>query len=133
MRASVTSPRTDAVRYLAAGAAAITAALYFLIGLGVLYVGESTSATDRDPNFLFTFGAMTGITFTVTAILLYLFRSRPLWIAVIVLQVIVLAGYVGIAGQRNPPYEVWGLTIKALQVVILAAVAYLLTRPRVRA
>jgi hypothetical protein len=127
------SGRTQAVRYLAVFAAAATACLYFLIGLRVLYIGESTSTSAADKPDIFAFGAMTGIAFAVTAILLYLFRSRPLWIAVIALQVIVLAGYVAISGQRNPPYEVWGLTIKALQVVILAAVVYLLARPARRA
>ncbi len=133
MYATAGSGRTESVRYLAVAAAAVTAVLYFLIGLQVLHIGESTSAAAADKPDIFAFGAMTGVAFTVTAVLLYLFRSRPLWIAVIVLQVIVLAGYVAISGQRNPPYEIWGLTIKALQAVILVAVAYLLTRPRVRA
>ncbi len=118
--------RQDTVRYLAAVAAAMAAVLYFLIGLGVLWVGDTTDGSAQD---LFAFGAITGVTFAVTALLLARFQSRVLWMAVGVLQMIVIVGYVALSGIRTPPFEPWGLLVKACQVVVLAAVAYLVLRP----
>ena len=106
-------------------AAAVTAVLYFLIGLGILWVGRSTSSDTAD---LGAFGAIVGTVFAVTALLLSRFQSRLLWTAVAVLQVVVIVGYVAVSGARSPAFEVWGLLIKACQVVLLVAVGYLLLR-----
>ena len=54
------------IRYGAAAVAAIMAAIYFLIGLGVLNVG----GTDVDRAFLWVFGALAGGAFLLGAILL---------------------------------------------------------------
>lgn len=110
---------------MAAGAAAITAALYFLIGLGVLWVGDAQGGDAPD---LFAFGAVTGTTFAVTTLLLLRFKSRLLWILVAAVQVIVIAGYFALSNVRTPPFEVWGLLVKACQVVVLLAAGYLALR-----
>jgi hypothetical protein len=47
-----------------------------------------------------------------------------------VLQVIVLVGYVAAAGLRTPSFEPWGILVKVCQVVVLAAVLYLIVRDR---
>ncbi len=113
------------VRSAAVLAAAASAVLYFLIGFGVLDVGRSTSGQGTD---ILAFGLMTGGAFTVTAVALLLFESRLLWIAVAILQVVVLVGYVLASAIREPPFEIWGLLVKACQAIVLVAVAYLAIR-----
>jgi hypothetical protein len=116
-----------AIRFFAAGAAIITAGLYGLIGIGVLRVGEASTAGTPD---LFAFGAMLGAVFAVTALLLVRFPSRLVWAGVAVLQVIVILGYFAMAGLRVPAIEINGLLVKAAQAAILGAVAWLLMTGR---
>lgn len=117
-------------RGLAAVAALAAAALYFLIAAGVLDIGKSTNG--QDPG-LFEFGMLMGGIFVVVAAVLLRSRSRLLWIGIAVLQVIVLVGYVLAAQIRIPAFEVWGLVIKACQLVVLAGVgAMLLDRSATR-
>ncbi len=71
---------------------------------------------------------MVGTAFAATTLALFLFRSRAVWAAVAVLQVIVIVGYFALAGIREPSFELWGLLIKACQVVVLGCVGYLLLR-----
>lgn len=112
-------------RYTAAGAALAAAALYLLIGLGVLSIGTAKSGEAVD---LWSFGATAGATFAVVAALLLRFRSRLLLASVAVLQVIVIVGYFALADIRTPPIEPWGLLIKVCQAIVLVAVAVLLLR-----
>jgi hypothetical protein len=110
-------------RYIAAAAAAVTAILYFLIGFEVLWIGESASAQDAG---LLGFGLTVGTVFAVAALLLLLIERRAVWVPVALLQVPVIIGYFALAGIRIPSFEIWGLTIKALQLVILVALVYLI-------
>jgi peptidoglycan/LPS O-acetylase OafA/YrhL len=132
MAASSAAPQSGAIdgrqaaRWVAAGASAVAAALYLLIGFGVVSVGESTTAGGA-PDLL-AFGLMTGGAFAVAAALLALRESRILWIALAALNVIVIVGYVAAASIRSPSYEPWGLGIKACQAVALVAVVYLAVR-----
>lgn len=113
------------MRYLAAALAALTAVLYYLIGLEVLWVGESTNG--QDPGLL-GFGLVVGTTFLVAAALLVLSERRWVLVAVGLLQVIVLVGYVAAASIRDPSFAPWGLVVKAPQLLILIIAAYLLVR-----
>jgi hypothetical protein len=117
----------ETARRVAIITAWISAALYALIGLGVLPVGES--ANGGDPG-LFGFGAMMAAVFVVTALLLMRFRSTILWVAVAVLQLLVLVGYAALAGYRIPPFEPWGMLVKLDQAILLAATLYLIIRGR---
>jgi hypothetical protein len=119
--------RIRTVGHLGAVAAAVTAILYLLIGVGVLRVGESSTGA---PNDLLSFGAIVGGTFAVVAALLWFVRSKVLWSAIAVLQVIVLVGYVAAAGLRTPSFEPWGILVKVCQLAVLAAVLYLIVRGR---
>jgi len=122
--------RYAVAREIAILGAAGAAVLYLFIGMGILSVGESSAGATPD---LPAFGLLTGGTFAVAAVALTLFESRRVWLPVALLQVIVLVGYVAASAVRNPPYEIWGLLIKAVQVAVLAAVAYLVIRgPEVR-
>ena len=116
----------ELARRVAVASAAAAAVLYFLIGLGVISVGEAAAGGAPD---LFAFGAMAGGAFVATAILLLRFASRTLWLLVALLQIAVVVGYVAAADIRTPPYELWGLLIKAAQLVVLGAVAYLFLQP----
>jgi hypothetical protein len=111
------------VRILAAAAAAASALLYYLIGFGVLYIGESTTGEDAG---LLGFGLMAGSTFLVAALLVWLMPRRWLLALVALLDVAVIVGYFAAAGIRDPSFEPWGLLVKAAQVVFLLALGYLL-------
>lgn len=109
-------------RRVAAGAAAGAAVLYVLIGFGVLFIGESTTgATD-----LLGFGLTLGGLYAIAALLVLEIRNRWFLAALVLLNLATLIGYVALAGVRVPPFELWGLAIKVLQVVMLVAVARLL-------
>jgi hypothetical protein len=117
----------ETARRVAIVTAWLAAALYALIGLGVLSISESTGGGTSD---LFGFGAMMVGVFAVTAALLMRFRSPVLWVAVAVLQLIVLVGYAAFAGYRIPAFEPWGLLIKLDQAILLVASLYLVIRGR---
>jgi hypothetical protein len=114
-------------RQLAIVAAIASAALYVLIGVGVLSVGESTQEATTD---LLGFGALMGAIYALTAVALWLFRSRVVDGLVAAFQFIPLLGYVAFAGYRDPPFEAWGLVIKACQLVVLGAASLLAFRAK---
>lgn len=114
------------VRYLAAAASLVTAAIYLLIGFGVLEVVDETAAAEGTS--LFEFGLMAGGAYVLGAMLLALFDRRWLWVLGAILQVGVIVMYVVVSQQRTPPFELWGVTIKVLQFVLLGALVYLSVR-----
>ncbi len=120
------APLRHRVRLLAAGLAAVTALMYALIGAGVLTVVEQAGP---DAPSLLTFGLGAGAMFGLGAALLVLFDQRALWAVGAGLQIGVILMYIAVAPQRTPQYEVWGLTIKALQAVLLGALLYLAATP----
>ncbi len=113
------------VRFGAAALAAAMAAIYFLIGVGVLTVVEPRD----DGSSMIYFGLPAGSAFLLGALLLLTQDRRRLWIAGLALQVFVVWGYFAVAPSRTPSYEVWGLTLRAIQVPLIAALAYLALRP----
>ncbi|HEX7172227.1 MAG TPA: hypothetical protein VF365_06425 [Candidatus Limnocylindria bacterium] len=113
------------IRLAAAAFAGGMAAIYFLIGLGVLTVVE---AQDTDAS-LFGFGAMAGGAFLLGAVLLLATDRRWLWILGALLQLFVAVGYFTVAADRTPAFEVWGLTLRIIQVPLFAALVYLALRP----
>jgi hypothetical protein len=113
------------VRRAAAALAGAMAAIYFLIGLGVLTVVEGQS-TDTS---LLGFGAMAGSAFLLGAVLLLATDRRWLWILGALLQLFVVGGYVMVAADRTPAFEVWGITLRIIQVPLFAALVYLALRP----
>ncbi len=123
--ASAAQDRRVLVRYFASAAAAATAALYLLIGFGVLWVGEAAAGGTPD---LLGFGLVTGGTFAAAAIALLVMHSRLVLLAVALLQVVAIVGYVAMSDLRTPPFEPWGLLVKACQVFVLVAVGYLFVR-----
>lgn len=115
------------VRYLAGIAAGAMAAIYFLIGLGVLQVVEPGSATEGSPDML-VFGASAGAMFLLGAVLLLAVDRRFLWVGGAILQVLVFAMYLVVSQQRTPAFELWGITLRVIQVPLFAALVYLALR-----
>ena len=108
-------------RWVAAAATAASAILYYLIGFGVLGIGESTSGeTD-----LLGFGLVVGSVFAGAAVAIWLVGSRLALGLIGFLDAIVLVGYFALASVREPPFEIWGLTIKVLQAVALVGIGML--------
>ena len=118
------------IRYAAAAVAAVMAAIYVLIGTGVLNVG----GTDADKTFLWVFGALAGGAFLLGAILLMAVDRRWVWIAGLLFQVFVYWAYVDVSKTRTPPFETWGITLRIIQLPLLVALGYLAIRgPRLAA
>ena len=112
------------VRYLAAIAAGAMATIYFLIGLGVLEAVDPASAADTGTD-MFVFGLSAGAMFLLGAVLLLALDRRFLWAGGAVLQVLVFAMYLVVSQQRTPAFEVWGITLRIIQVPLFAALVYL--------
>jgi hypothetical protein len=108
-------------RAVAMAAAAASAILYVLIGFEVLDVGTSTSGA----NDILGFGLMMGAVYALIAVVLALVSRTWVLATVWVLDLIVIAGYFTFAGLREPPFEAWGFLVKAVQLVLLVAVGYM--------
>lgn len=116
------------IRYVAAGLSAVIAGIYFLIGIGVLVVVDPGAAAPDAPPML-VFGASAGGAFLLGAVLLAELDRRWLWILGAILQVLVAWGYFTVAADRTPAFEAWGITLRIIQVPLLAALVYLAVRP----
>ena len=112
------------VRRAAAGTAGIIAVLYVLTGTGWVAV------TAEQPPGVIPPLLVGAVAYALLAVLLILRAGRGPLIAGAVLQVPALLLYVAVAAERIPAFEVWGLTIKALQVALLAACLALIARTR---
>ena len=111
-------------------AAAVTtlviAAVYGLIFVGVLSVGRAETG---ELGILGVAGAV----HVVLAVGLWARPRRLLLAGTAVLQVLLGAMYVAIAPERDPSYEVWGLTIRVLSVLlVLLLVAAFVQNPWAR-
>jgi len=110
------------VRLTAAIASAAMATIYFLIGLGVLNIGGSKSGETVD---LAVFGFSAGAAFLILAGLLAFTDRRWIWVLAAIFQAFVYLVYFGVAAGREPPFEVWGITLRVIQVVVLGGLIYL--------
>lgn len=110
--------RGQQVRYAATAAAALAALLYVLAGtVGSIKLGFCL--------------AMAGA-FAVVAVLVFFFSrsQRRVRDLVALFDLGAIVGYFAVAPTRDPHFELWGLAIKAIQVVLLAALGYLIVRDR---
>ena len=98
----------------AAALSALIAVLYLLLGTGVLDLGEAESG---ELGIL----VAAGVVHLLLAVVLWLRPWRWL-LAIVVLMQLALAGmYVAIAPERDPSFEVWGLTIRGLSLLMVVA------------
>jgi hypothetical protein len=110
------------VRSIGAVASGAMAAIYLLIGAGVLGIGGSKEGESVD---LAVFGFGAGSAFLILALLLLLTDRRWVWIVALIAQIWVFAIYFLVSGTREPPFEVWGIALRVLHVPLLLALAYL--------
>ena len=110
------------VRYGAALASAAMAGIYYLIGLQVLDIGGASTGESVD---LAMFGAGAGKIFLLLAFALALTDRRPVWLLALLFQVFVYVIYVATSGVREPPFEIWGITLRVLQLPVVLALIYL--------
>jgi hypothetical protein len=122
-------PRPDqrrwAVRRAAAGLCGVIAAVYVLIGLEVVTVVEET----EEEVDMVVFGLGAASIFLVGAALLLTVDRRAVWFAGAALQVMVIAMYISVGAERTPAFEAWGISLRVMQLVLLAALVYLASRP----
>lgn len=118
-------PTRGSVRHIGAAAAGAMALIYYLIGLGVLSIGGSADGEMVD---LFAFGIGAGTAFLTIAVVLAFTDQRWLFALVLLFQIFVYAVYVGVAGDRQPPFEVWGITLRAIQLVVIGCLVYLVVK-----
>jgi len=113
------------VRRGAALAAGAMAAIYYLIGLGVLDIGGSSSGEMVN---LAVFGGGAGTAFLALGLLFLYTDRRWLWLLALLFQVWVYVVYIAASGGREPPFEIWGITLRVVQVPVLLALIYLSAR-----
>lgn len=114
------------VRRAAAVLALANAVAYALIGAGVAVVvreGDTGAAS------LALFGALACSAFLLGAVLLSALDRRALWLLGGLFQLFAIATYFGVAPQRDPSYEPWGLSLKVAQLLLLALLTYLAWPP----
>lgn len=114
---------------IGATASALMAVIYYLIGLGVLRIGGSSTG---DPVDLVMFGASAGTGFLVLAVLLLRTDRRWVWMLAAVAQVWVFLVYFLVSGSREPPFEAWGIVLRLLQVPLFVVTVLLAWRPAAR-
>jgi hypothetical protein len=108
-------------------ASLVAGLVYLFIGLGLVSVGASTQQATTD---LFGFGVVMAVASVAIAALVWFVPQRRILLGVVGFQLLLLVGYVLAAGLREPPFELWGLLIKACQAVVLVAAVILVTEPR---
>jgi hypothetical protein len=113
------------IRLIGAVVAGAMAAIYCLIGLGVLGIGGTSSGESVD---LAVFGLGAGSAFLVLALLFLLTDRRWVWAVALVAQVWVFLVYFAVSGTREPPFELWGIVLRILHVPLMLALAYLALR-----
>ncbi len=117
-------PTTPAVRrtirYAAAAIAAGCAAVYVAIGLGMIY------PPNAERTGLFVFGVSAGLAFALGAVLLATTDRRSVLAFGALFQVFAIVMYVAVAQRRDPPFEIWGLSLKVAQAALLVALLLLL-------
>ena len=111
------------LQLLATGISAGIASLYALMFLGILSV-EGVSGDERG------IVGLAAAVFVALTVALWWRRSRRLWVGAAGLQLVMGAMYVAIAPERDPSFEVWGLTIRGLSLVLLGALVGLLVSAR---
>lgn len=107
------STHTAVHRVAAAGAAAL-AVLYLLTGSGWAAVTQD-QPSGVVPPLLVAAGL-----YTALSVLLLRVQRRWVWTAGAGLQVLLIVMYLLVAAERTPPFEPWGIAIKALQLGLLA-------------
>ncbi len=111
----VTARASDRLPVAAAATAGAIALVYVLLATGAL------ALPGAEPGELGILG-VAGAVHAAFAVALWRWRSRLLWALVIVAQLVMGAMYVAIAPERDPAFEVWGLSLRGLSLVLVVLV-----------
>jgi hypothetical protein len=122
IHATTAADHTTTLQRTAAAISTLIAVLYGLIWAGVLSV-----VTEAEPGELGVLG-VASVVFLVSAALIWRFASHLLWIGTAVLQVLVIWMYVAVGAERDPAFEVWGISIRVAQVALIGVLVALLVR-----
>jgi hypothetical protein len=114
------SDRGVELRWAAAGLCLAIAAIY-----GLIWSGAVSVVVDAEPGELGILG-FAGAVFLVLAGLLWRFANRALWAAVTALQLLVIWMYIAVGAEREPAFELWGISIRVLQVALIGVLVTLL-------
>jgi len=114
------------LRNVAIALCTVCAVVYFAIGLGLIY--EQRSGGMR----LWVFGYSTALVFAVGIVLLLARPGRIVWTLGSAFTVFAIVAYVVVAPSRDPHFEIWGISLKVAQAVILAALLGLIVLDRRR-
>lgn len=121
-----TSPQRQRLRSIAVVLAAGVAVLYVLIATHLVTVIDGPAEqVARDQ---LSFAAPAAALYALGALLLWRFDRRWMWVLGAVLQVLVIAMYFTVAGERDPAFEVWGVGIRVLQFGLLVPLVLLAAR-----
>lgn len=113
-----------AIRHTAAVIAGAVALIYLLIGLQVVTVIDVPS---DQPAFALPAAAVFG----ALSVLLAISDHRVVWIASAIFVALVVVMYFGVAAQRVPQFETWGILLRVLQLPLVALLVWLgLTSPQ---
>lgn len=113
-----------ALRLATAGLAAASAVVYLLIGLEVL---PAVEVGPGDPSLLW-FGLPAALAFLFGAVVMLVSERLLLWVLGALFQVFTIAAYFGVADDRTPAFEFWGIALRVLQGIILVALVVLISR-----
>jgi hypothetical protein len=121
--ATVVHPWFGWLRGVAGVVALVIAGLYGLLFFEVLVVAGTE---DAGRGIL----GVAAVVFAVLAVLMWSVRSRVVWIVAALLQVLMAGMYLVVSTDRDPPFEVWGLTARGLSLVLLASLVAMLVMDR---
>jgi hypothetical protein len=114
--------RRRTARYYAVALTLITSLAYFLIGLQVLTVLE-------DPGDQTSFGFIAGSAFLLGALVIILTDNRVVMGLGAFAQAFIIFTYFNLASEREPAFEIWGILIRVVQLLLFGALVYLALGP----
>lgn len=117
-------PYLRVLRYVTAGLAVLSAVVYLLIGLQVV---PAIEVGPSDPSPLW-FGVGAALAFLFGAAVMLVSERLVLWVMGALFQVFAIAAYLGVAEERTPSFEFWGIALRVVQALILVALVVLISR-----
>jgi len=109
------------IRWVVAALAAVTAVLYFVIATE----GVTVIDANDEPDVVFLIAGLLFLTGGLA--MMRLDRRLYTWLFA-AFDAFVIFAYFQVAVDRTPAYEVWGVTLRIPQVLLLAALLYLALR-----
>lgn len=110
------------IRQLAAVLSVTTAVLYFVIATETVRVVDGSD----EPNVVFL---VAGILFLAAAFVIVRVDRRLSWLLLAGFDAFIIWAYFQVAADRTPAFEIWGVSLRVPQLLLLVALIYLLVRP----